>query len=119
VIEASQRSLNTPAELLDKLRGRQVWLEHPGGFVSRYAHLSAIPATIVVGAKIKQGEIIGETGNSGTLEAVTLTQDDPHPHVEIWKGNDYLGRNLTPQQIFDLAGQVFGQDALPPRYSTE
>lgn len=114
VIETAKRSLNTPPELLDKLRGRQVWIEHAGGFVSRYAHLSAIPATIAVGTKVKQNDVIGETGNSGTLEAATNTQDDPHPHVEIWKGDTYLGHNLEPDKIYELAAQVFGKKAMPP-----
>lgn len=114
VIETSKRSLNTPPELLDKLRGRQVWIEHAGGFISRYAHLSAIPASIVVGSKVKQNDIIGETGNSGTLEAALKTQDEPHPHVEIWKGDVYLGHGLEPAKIYELAAQVFGKRALPP-----
>jgi murein DD-endopeptidase MepM/ murein hydrolase activator NlpD len=114
IIEASKNSLVTPLELLDKLRGRQVWIQHPGGFISRYAHLSAIPATIVLGAYLKQGETIGQTGNSGTLEAVQGTQDGPHPHIEIWKGDRYLGQGLEPTQIYDLAAQVFGEKARPP-----
>jgi murein DD-endopeptidase MepM/ murein hydrolase activator NlpD len=119
VIEVSKRSLNTPPEMLDKLRGRQVWVEHPGGYISRYAHLSAIPATVTVGSKIKQGDIVGETGNSGTLEAANQTRDDPHPHVEIWKGDDYLGHNLDTQQIYDLAQQVFGEKAMPSSVEKE
>ena len=114
VIETSKRSLNTPVELLDKLRGRQVWVEHAGGYISRYAHLASIPATLVVGSKIKQGDVIGETGNSGTLEAVQNTKDEPHPHVEIWKGDAYLGHGLEPAKIYELAEQVFGVKALPP-----
>lgn len=115
VIEASNNSLITPPELLDKLRGRQVWVQHPGGFVSRYAHLSEIPANITVGVNIAQGAVIGATGNSGTIEAVQGTQDGPHPHVEIWKGDEtYLGYELEPAQIYDLAAQVFGIKALPP-----
>jgi murein DD-endopeptidase MepM/ murein hydrolase activator NlpD len=119
VIEVSKRSLNTPPELLDKLRGRQVWVEHAGGYVSRYAHLASIPATLTVGSKVKQGDVVGETGNSGTLEAANQTQDDPHPHVEIWKGEDYLGHNLETQQIYDLAKQVFGERAMPSAVEQE
>jgi murein DD-endopeptidase MepM/ murein hydrolase activator NlpD len=113
VIEVSTRSLNTPPEMLDKLRGRQVWVEHVGGYISRYAHLASIPATLTVGSKVNQGDLLGETGNSGTLEAANNTQDDPHPHVEIWKGDDYLGHNLETQQIFEIAKQVFGAKAMP------
>jgi len=115
VIATAQRSLSTPEELLDKLRGMQVWIEHPGGFVSRYAHLSAISEGVQVGARINQGDLIAATGNSGTLEAAQLTEDDPHPHVEIWYGNErYLGQGLDACEIYPLAAQVFGVAALPP-----
>jgi peptidoglycan LD-endopeptidase LytH len=116
VIEVSRRALDTPPDALDRLRGRQVWIEHAGGFVTRYAHLGSIPADVVVGGRVDQGQVIGTTGNSGTLEAALGTQDDPHPHVEIWRGNVYLGQGLEPARIFELAGQVFGRSALPPRW---
>ncbi len=116
VIAVSRRSLDTPADALDRLRGMQVWVEHAGGYVTRYAHLTRIPADVVEGGRIEQGQIVGYTGNSGTLEAAQGTQDDPHPHVEIWRGNVYLGQGLEPAQIFELAGQVFGRAALPPRW---
>jgi murein DD-endopeptidase MepM/ murein hydrolase activator NlpD len=115
MIEQAARSLDTPPEILDGLRGRQVWIQHAGGFVTRYAHLSAISEAVVAGAVVTQGDIVGTTGNSGTLEAAQLTQDDPHPHVEVWRGDStFLGAGLEPEQIWQLAGQVFGQAALPP-----
>lgn len=116
IIDTATRSLTTSPELLDALRGRQVWIEHPGSFITRYAHLSAIPENITVGSEVTQGEIVGETGNSGTLEAVQGTQDEPHPHVEVWRGDTYLGKNLSQEQIYDLAGQVFGNGARPPYF---
>lgn len=115
VIAESLASSGTPSDNLDKLRGRQVWISHPGGFVSRYAHLSAIAPGIQVGVAVSQGQDIASTGNSGTLEAAMLTEDDPHPHVELWRGDStYLGAGLEPEQIYQLAAQVFGQAAMPP-----
>jgi murein DD-endopeptidase MepM/ murein hydrolase activator NlpD len=116
VIAASRRALDTPPEALDRLRGRQVWIEHVGGFLTRYAHLSGIPAEVTVGSRVEQGQVIGFTGNSGTLEAAQNTEDEPHPHVEVWRGTRYLGQGLEPAEIYALAGQVFGQAALPPRW---
>ncbi len=116
LIETATRTLNTPAEILDQLRGRQVEIAHAGGFISRYAHLSGIPESLAVGSVVQQGDIIGATGNSGTLEAAQNTQDDPHPHVEIWRDDSYLGKNMPPEQIYDLAGQVFGEEARPPYF---
>lgn len=115
VIAESQSSLSTPPEALDRLRGMQVWISHPGGFVSRYAHLSGIEPTVQAGSQVSQGQVIAATGNSGTLEAAQLTQDDPHPHVELWRGDvTYLGAGMETAEIYRLAGQVFGTAALPP-----
>ena len=115
VIDTARNSLSTPPEILDRLRGRQVWIRHPGGFISRYAHLSGIAPEVVVGTEVGQGQEIGATGNSGTLEAASGTQADPHPHVEIWRDEDtYLGLGMEPQRIYALAAQVFGTNALPP-----
>ncbi len=118
VIESAVRSLSTPGDVLDRLRGRQVWVQHAGGFVSRYAHLSDVEPGLVVGAQVNQGQVVGSTGNSGTAEAADGTRDDPHPHVELWRSSDniYMGQGLEPEQIYVLAGQVFGQGALPPRW---
>lgn len=116
IIAEARASLSTPEPILDMLRGRQVWIEHPGGFVSRYAHLADIPSNLQVGDRVNQGQEIGTTGNSGTIDSVLGTRDDPHPHVEIWSGGSYLGQGLEPAEIFELAGQVFGQRAMPPRW---
>lgn len=115
IIAEATALLATPPELLDDLRGRQVWIKHAGGFVTRYAHLAAIAEGVTEGARVRQGDIIATTGNSGTLEAAQGTQDDPHPHVEVWRGDTtFLGSGLEPEQIWPLAAQVFGAGALPP-----
>ena len=115
LIAQAARALDTPPEVLDALRGRQVWIRHAGGFVTRYAHLAAVAEGVVEGATVRQGDIVGTTGNSGTLEAAQGTQDDPHPHVEVWRADGvFLGAGMEPEQIWQLAGQVFGQAALPP-----
>ncbi len=116
VIQASRTVMVTPEDMLDRLRGMQVWLEHPGGFVTRYAHLSGIPPEVQVGERVTQGQVIGFTGNSGTVEAADGTRDDPHPHVEIWRGNEYLGQGREPTEIFEMARQLFGSRGLPPRW---
>ncbi|UCH26363.1 MAG: ankyrin repeat domain-containing protein [Trueperaceae bacterium] len=114
VIRSATQSLSTPPDVLDRLRGRQVWIRHPGGFISRYAHLASVQEGLVEGISIVQGQVIGTTGNSGTLEAAEGTQEDPHPHIEIWRGDTYLGQGLEPAAIYELAAQLFGEASLPP-----
>jgi murein DD-endopeptidase MepM/ murein hydrolase activator NlpD len=114
LVEAT-RVLDTPPDILDRLRGRQVWIRHAGGFVTRYAHLAQIAEGVEVGSRVRQGDIIATTGNSGTLEAAQQTQEDPHPHVEVWRGDEtFLGSGMEPEEIWSLAAQVFGTAALPP-----
>lgn len=54
--------------------GNMVEIEHPGGFTTRYCHLSATSAR--QGARVKRGEKIGTVGMSGNSFA-------PHLHYEI------------------------------------
>ena len=115
LIAEATSSLSTPSDVLDALRGRQVWIRHPGGFVSRYAHLSGVAEGVVEGARVAQGATVGFTGNSGTSEAAAGTEAGPHPHVEIWREDGtYLGAGMEPPEIYAVAAQVFGLDALPP-----
>lgn len=115
LIARATGSLSTPPEVLDGLRGRQVWIRHPGGFVTRYAHLSGVAEDVVEGTRVAQGQVIGYTGNSGTIEAAEGRRDEPHPHVELWRGEEtYLGQDMEPGAIYAVAAQVFGLEALPP-----
>ena len=119
VIQESKAMLITPEGHLDKLRGRQVWIRHPGGFVSRYAHLSGIAAEVQVGSIVQQGKTVAFTGNSGSLEAAQQTQDDAHPHVELWQGEErYVGQGAEPAGLYQAAAQAFGDAALPPYTDT-
>lgn len=115
LIAEASRGLDTPPDVLDRLRGRQVWVRHAGGFVTRYAHLAAVAEGVTVGSTVRQGDVIGTTGNSGTIEAAQGTHDDPHPHVEVWRPDGtFLGSGMEPEEIWALAAQVFGTAALPP-----
>ncbi|MBN1658325.1 MAG: peptidoglycan DD-metalloendopeptidase family protein [Anaerolineae bacterium] len=86
----------TPADVLDGYRGRQVWIDHGGGIVSRYAHLSAIEPGIVEGVKVKQGQIIAAVGNSGTPGSLDSATYDAHLHLEIWFNDAFVGQFLRP-----------------------
>lgn len=96
--------------LLDELRGRQVYIDHGRGVVTRYAHLSAIAQGIGVGVEVRQGQVIGYPGESGQREVYT-DENDIHLHFEIRVGDTYLGQGESPQtarlrylEAFGLAG---------------
>ena len=83
-------------EILDELRGRQVWIDHGQGIVTRYAHLSAIAAPIFEGVNVRVGQVIGFVGESGQRESFATPGSDLHLHFEIRINEGWLGQGLEP-----------------------
>ncbi|MEA2662572.1 MAG: hypothetical protein QOH08_2144 [Chloroflexota bacterium] len=90
--DAAQAAGFTPSATLDRIRGRQVWIDHGGGIVTRYAHLSAV-APLRAGDVVTQGQVIGAVGSSGYPEG------GPHLHFEIRVGDDFYGDGLALAQL--------------------
>jgi len=88
----------TPPEVLDRLRGRQVWIDHGNGVVSRYCHLLSVEAGIAVDVAVEVGQLVGLVGNSGTPEGVIDPSFENHLHFEIRVGDGYLGQGLSPAE---------------------
>ena len=105
-IAASQAAGTTPPDILDKLRGRQVWIDHGDGIVSRYVHLSGVVAETTVGEKVDAGEIVGFVGNSGTEDGVNGRRGSAHLHFELRIDDRYLGEGLSRDEIRELAGRI-------------
>ncbi len=89
----------TPEATLDKLRGRQVWIDHGYGVVTRYAHLQSVEL-LSVGQIVEQGTVIGRVGNSGTKAG-------PHLHIEIRVGDGYLGNGLSGEPLLAVLRRAF------------
>ena len=70
--------------------GNQVVIDHGFGYKTRYAHLKAVG--VVEGMKIKRGECVGQTGNSGKSSG-------PHLHYEVI----YKGNHVNPANYYDLS----------------
>ena len=94
---------------IDAFRGRQVWIEHQDGTVTRYAHLAGIAESIVVGVAVNQGDLVGFVGESGTPESVTDPGAQGHLHFEIRVGESYLGQGLSPDGVRGLYLQAFSR----------
>lgn len=87
----------TPERTLDRIRGRQVWIDHGDGIVTRYAHLQSV-GPMQVGSYVEAGTVIGAVGSSG------LPGGGPHLHFEIRVGDGFYGDGLTgPQLRYALA----------------
>ena len=95
-------------KILDELRGRQIWIDHGRGIVTRYAHLSAIVEGIAVGVEVQQGHIIGYPGESGQQEVYLDSAVDVHLHFEVRIATGWLGQGETPPQARQLYLEAFG-----------
>ena len=78
--------------------GNSVVIDHGFGYKTRYAHLKSIG--VAEGMKVKRGECIGESGNSGRSSG-------PHLHYEVV----YKDRHVNPANYYDLT-------ITPEEYST-
>ncbi len=107
VMDAVDRSGGTDLDALDALRGRQVWIDHGQGVVTRYAHLNGIAEGVTRGARVEQGEVIAYVGNSGTPESVTNPGIEIHLHFEIRVGDRYLGEGRDAQAVRRLYLDAF------------
>jgi murein DD-endopeptidase MepM/ murein hydrolase activator NlpD len=67
--------------------GRQIRLRHAGGLESYYLHLSSFARGIRAGVRVKQGQLIGRVGSSGTATG-------PHLDYRIRKN----GRFVDPRR---------------------
>jgi murein DD-endopeptidase MepM/ murein hydrolase activator NlpD len=100
-LEAALALGYTPDETLDRIRGRQVWIDHGRHVVTRYAHLDAV-AALFVGQTVTRGEVIGAVGSSGFEEG------GPHLHFEIRVGDGYLGDWLEGEELLRVLTRSFG-----------
>ena len=107
-IAISQEAGTTPAAQLDQLRGRQVWIDHGHGIISRYAHLSGIAPAIIVGDRVEAGAVIAFVGNSGMESASRGGNSGAHLHFELRIDGKYLGEGLSADEIRRVAGPLLG-----------
>lgn len=78
--------------------GNNIIIDHGFGYSTRYAHLSSV--FVDEGMKVKRGDFIGKSGNSGKSSG-------PHLHYEVI----YMGRPVNPVNYLDL-------DISPEEYSS-
>jgi len=97
VLGIAAKAPSTPLWILDKLRGRTVWVQHDKGVLVRYAHLDGIPAEITPGTVVKKGQLIGYVGNSGTSYGVEKSKLGAHLHSDILVYGELFWKNLKSQ----------------------
>jgi len=104
--EERERHLNdaivageTPDDILDTLNGRQIWIQHQDGVITRYSHLDSIAPGIEAGTRVKSRDVIGFVGNSGTSDGVTGTTGGAHLHFEIIVDGRVFFDGMTQEQV--------------------
>lgn len=79
--------------------GKRIDIDHGFGYKTRYAHLDMF--NVKRGQKVKRGDIIGYSGNSGKSTA-------PHLHYEVHKDGKpinpvyYFSRDLTDEEYEEI-----------------
>jgi len=107
ILARTQAQGYTDAEALDKFRGRQVWIDHGNGVVTRYCHLGGIPDDVVAGANVQGGDVVGFVGDSGTPESVTDPGVEIHLHWEVRVDDSFLGAGLPAPDVRALYERLF------------
>jgi murein DD-endopeptidase MepM/ murein hydrolase activator NlpD len=109
ILEDEQTSENRKYQMhLDKLRGKQVWIQSENGVLIRYAHLEEVNKDLNIGELVDTETEIGATGNSGTSNGVLETNDDVHLHTDIvicgknfWEYGDTREMNTKLIEMFE------------------
>jgi len=110
LVEDPNTKKYTSEQKLDIYRGRQIWVEHQYGVVTRYAHLSGIAEDVKLGSKVMKGQLIGFVGDSGTPESITAPGTENHLHFEIRQGKDYLGSDIKLEDMHEYYLAIFNQE---------
>jgi murein DD-endopeptidase MepM/ murein hydrolase activator NlpD len=97
----------TDDEALDAFRGRQLWIDHGNGVVTRYASLESIAPSITVGVALRSGDVIGGVGESGTTEATTAPGTQIHLHIEVRIDDGFLGQQIDAGEVRGLYQRLF------------
>jgi len=97
----------TDEQALEAFRGRQLWIDHGNGIVTRYASLGSIEPSIAVGVAVRAGDSIGGVGESGSPEATTAPGTQIHLHIELRVDGGFLGQQLPPDEVRLLYQRLF------------
>lgn len=77
--------------------GNLLIIDHGFGFETRYAHLSGYADGVRVGSKVKRGDLVAYSGNTGLTNG-------PHLHYEVYLNDEaidplnYLFADVTPEE---------------------
>jgi len=80
--------------------GKYISIKHGGSFSTAYAHMNKYARGLKVGARVKQGQVIGYVGSTGQATG-------PHLHYEVHEG----GQQVNPMKVsVPTTKTLLGQD---------
>ena len=108
----------TPSDVFEHLLlGQAVYIDHgfdlvPGyRAVTIYAHMSHINSGITIGSSVRRGEIIGQSGNTGTKDSALKQKTGAHLHWEMIlqnkAGEYYLGQGEKYDVLYPFMENLF------------
>ncbi|MBM7659528.1 murein DD-endopeptidase MepM/ murein hydrolase activator NlpD [Bacillus mesophilus] len=97
----------TPEFILDKLRGKQVWVYYPNGILARFAHLDRVAEDLSVGDNVTNETVIGYVGNSGTSGEVLKNSTEYHLHLDLLIYNELFWEGLGNEEVITILTTVF------------
>ncbi len=71
--------------------GNTIKIKHPNNMTTGYLHLKGYASGITNGARVKQGQVIGYVGSTGTSTG-------PHLDYRVWKGSTPINPLKIPQE---------------------
>jgi murein DD-endopeptidase MepM/ murein hydrolase activator NlpD len=110
LLRTAAKSQKTPEYILDKMRGRSVWIQFDKGVLARYVHLDKIATNLKAGEKVKQGDLVGYVGNSGTSNGSKGNEDeDLHLHLDILIYGELFWKNYSMDERREILEHVFNK----------
>ncbi|MDQ0253875.1 murein DD-endopeptidase MepM/ murein hydrolase activator NlpD [Evansella vedderi] len=97
----------TPEYILDRLRGKQVWVQYDNGIMNRFAHLDRIPDDIRVGDKVDAETIIGYVGNTGSSHSVNGDGGGLHLHQDLLIYGELFWEPYTPEEVQQILRAIW------------
>ena len=109
-LNLSKKVGKTPNDIYNFiLLGKSVVIDHGYNITDKYrtitvySHLSSITEGLIAGNIVKQGEIIGRSGNTGTSSGALRNDKGSHLHWEIFFDDDsgryFLGQNIPSELL--------------------
>jgi len=82
--------------------GNYIRIRHSDGYKTAYAHLKNFARGVKSGAYVKQDQVIGYVGTTGSSTG-------PHLHYEV----HHNGKKINPRSLSQLSGKPLAKDQLP------